>query len=276
MTTTSTAQFIAITSSSSSQTLGTFEATLTDSDLIRGNDPNEQVENDGFSIFNGFTVFTSGGRDFRDGEVSTTVTFSDGTVLENVLALTDRFSGGFTNTNLFLLDEETLAANGRTLADVADIDITAFVDHDLSWADLGFGDGSVTPPDPDPEPEPDPDPMPNVIEGTDGRDRLSGTDGADVIIGGDGNDRLTGNAGGDTFVFGADARDGGRDRDVITDFDASEDVIVIEDGATIRRVFERNGDTFVQLDGDRDLIILRDTDASVVDSFVFADDSFLV
>ena len=54
----------------------------------------------------------------------------------------------------------------------------------------------------------------------------------DLIRGGDGNDRLTGRGGEDTFAFGADARDGNRDRDVITDFNAAEDTIVFEATAT--------------------------------------------
>lgn len=264
-----TAQFVSITSSGSNRTTGVFEATLTDDDLIRGNTPGERAESDGLELFNGFTVFSGLTRRFEEGEVSTTVTFTDGSVLTDVSALTDRVSVSFTNTNVFLLDQAALVAAGKTLDDVSDVQVTAFVDHDLSWAELGFGDGPLTPPVPDPEP------APVVLMGTAGRDRLTGTDAGEILIGGDNNDRLTGGGGSDTFVFGADAGDGNRDRDIITDFDVLEDALVLEDGASIRRVIERNGDLILQLDGDRDSIVIRDADASLVADIVFAEGMFL-
>ena len=127
-----------------------------------------------------------------------------------------------------------------------------------------------------PEPEPEPEPVLNLVQGTAGADRLIGTAGDDLIRGGDGNDRLTGRAGADTFVFGADARDGNRDRDTITDFNAAEDTILFEAGATIRFTEQRGADLFIQLDGDRDSILVRNADSSIVANFEFADGVFLV
>ena len=282
---TSTTQYLSIVSRSGfREVAGTFDATLTDDDLIRGNDPGETVTStDGFEIFNGYTVFTRDGRVERNGEVETTVTFSDGSTLQSVLGLRDGFTGGFQNVSLFLLDQQALADAGKTLEDVADVQITALVDHDLSWADLGFGAESVEPgpapepaPTPDPAPMPEPDPIPVVIEGTDGRDRLVGTSADEIFISGDNRDVMTGNGGADTFVFGADARDGGRDRDVITDFSA-DDTLVLELGAEVSRISERNGNTIIQLEGDRDTIVLRDyTSDSLSDQITTSDTSFLV
>lgn len=259
---------------------GLLDATLFDEDLIRGDDADERIESsDGLTIFNGFTSFVQTGtsldsvqRVFTDGEVSTTVTFTDGTTLSGVLGLYDSqvFNFGVT-TQLYLLDQGALAEIGRTLADVADVQVDDFVDHDLSYADLGFGAAPVSPP---PAPEPVTDYV--LIQGTDGGDRLKGSDEADVIIGGDGNDVLKGRGGADVFVFGADANDGGRDRDVIRDFNPDEDILVLEDDAAIRRVTELdNGNLRIQLEGDRDTIIIRDADASIIDDIVFVDDAFV-
>lgn len=201
------------------------------------------------------------------------------------------FSDGFAVIQLFGTDD---------LIRVASSTGTTFVRQNTFEVQGSYLDSlSITPepdpqPDPDPEPEPEPEPVINVINGTSGRDRLSGTDeadiisggrnhdrlfgrdGDDVLIGGADNDRLWGGDGEDTFVFGADDRDFDRDRDIIYDFDASEDTIFLEDGATIRRVVEWRDDTYIQLNGDRDLIILRDTDRNEVESnIVFSDDLFL-
>lgn len=355
---------------------GVLTATLTDEDLIRGDDAEERIESsDGLAIFNGFFSFVQTGntlddvvRVFQTGEVTTTVTFSDGTVLSGVLGLTDQLNFNFgISSSLFLLDAEALAAAGKTLADVADVEIDEFVDHDLGYDALGFEEAVIPDPEPAPEPgntaplalfdvyreiesgsaftveaaagvlandgDPDGDPISaslvsgpsngrltlsadgsftytpdagftgvdfftyavsdgeltgstnvrlevvagpgGLIRGSDGDDRLTGTAADEVIIGGAGSDRLTGGGGADVFVFGAEAGDGVRDRDVIRDFDAAEDLVVFEAGAAIRQVTERGGDLFVQLEGDRDVIVIRDADASIVDGFQFLDGDFL-
>jgi Ca2+-binding RTX toxin-like protein len=248
-----------------STTVSVATVTLMDNDLIRGNDADESV-----GIFNGTQQLVSGVGfvTINDGEALTTVFFNDGTALTGVEALYERVTFKFfESTESFLLGTEALAAIGKTLADVARVQFDSFVDHGLSWADFGFVPTGVV--------EPEPEPMLNLVQGTAGNDSLSGTAGNDLIRGGNGNDRLTGRAGADTFVFGADARDGNRDRDVITDFNAAEDTILFEAGATIRLVEVRNGNLFIQLDGDRDTITLLNTGLDAQSAFEFSDSVFI-
>ena len=63
----------------------------------------------------------------------------------------------------------------------------------------------------------------NIIEGTPGRDTLTGTDDNDVIIGFQGRDIITGGEGEDQFVY-INMRDRG---DIITDFEVGSDKIVL-------------------------------------------------
>lgn len=60
----------------------------------------------------------------------------------------------------------------------------------------------------------------DVLKGGGGKDELKGGSGNDTLVGGRGNDVLTGGDGEDTFVIVANSK-----KDVITDFDADEDVI---------------------------------------------------
>ena len=71
-----------------------------------------------------------------------------------------------------------------------------------------------------------------IIKGLRGDDRLVGGAGKDMLVGGEGNDVLTGDSSksgafADEFFFYH--RDGGRD--IITDFDAGQDTLVIFKGA---------------------------------------------
>jgi len=253
---------------------------LTDSDLIRDDDAGESLAAvNGFRLFDGLqrVDFTFGQVvTVSNGEVVTTVTFSDGTTLSGVHALFDEQVGPYTLTDQqFLLDIAALAAVGKTLADVGRVRVDALTDHDLSWGDFGFTPSGVVVPDPEPEPEPDPVPVLNLVQGTVGNDRLTGTAGDDLIRGGDGNDRLTGRAGADTFVFGADARDSNRDRDVITDFNTEEDTILFEAGANIGFIEQRGADLFIQLAGGTDSILVLNADRGVVANFEFTNDVFL-
>ena len=62
----------------------------------------------------------------------------------------------------------------------------------------------------------------DTIHGGSGSDSVIGGDGADLLFGGAGDDVLVGGAGADVFFFGGDHGD-----DVITDFDAGEDVLFL-------------------------------------------------
>ena len=255
------------------------EVTLTDNDLIRGNDAGERLvpsaTPNGIAIFDGVQQLVPGVGFVapNNGEALTTVFFMDGTALTGVEALYDMVTFKFLeSTEYFLLDPEALASVGKSLSDVASVQFDAYVDHDLSWADFGFTPTGEVAPNAEPEPEP----MLTLLEGTDGGDRLIGTAADELIRGGDGDDRLTGNAGADVFVFGADARDGTRDRDVITDFNAAEDSIVLEDGIQIRNWIERNGNLIVTLEGgDRDQIVIQNADVSILANFSVIDDLFI-
>lgn len=227
--------------------------------------------------------------DAFNASVLVTVEFADGTSLGGVRALQlgqiDFVNNQNIDSRAFALDVATLNASGQSLDTVVNAEFESFANHTLSYADIGFAPRGTTPVDDNPTPTPDPEPTPEptpevetiVIEGGNGRDRLYGSDADEVIIGGKGSDVLRGGDGADTFVFGADSSNGARERDVIVDFDASEDVIVLEEGTSVRRAFERNGDLHIQLDGgDRDRIILRDNDKDALDSIVFTNDDFLV
>ncbi|QYK42562.1 MAG: hypothetical protein KF887_05460 [Paracoccaceae bacterium] len=259
-------------------------ATLVDGDLIRGDDVGEGVTL-GVRILGGGPqpVVT------QDIEVLANLTFTDGTILTGIEAV--MFGGGSPasygiGTNTFLFDTDALAAVGKSILDVARVISFTITDHDLTWLDVGFSQDGVT--------LPQPERNLNLVEGTSekdtlrgtaaddlilggsGNDRLIGGTGDDVIIGGKGNDRLTSGLGEDTFVFGADASDGIRDRDVITDYNAALDTIVLESGATIRSFETRDGGLLITLEGDGDTIFVQNAGPIIVGNIVLADDLFLV
>lgn len=225
--------------------------TLIDNDLLRDRDVGEAVDL-------GFGMRPGGGslRGFSTAsqEITATITFTDGTTLSGVDGLFDAFliAGVGGADQVFLFDTAALAAVGKTITDVARVNSFANTDHNLNWIDFGF---SGTPITPEP-PAPPPPPVLNVITGTAGADVLVGTAGADLIRGGDGNDRLTGGVGPDTFVFGADARDGNRDRDVITDF-GEGDSIVLEAGAQLEFIERRGDSLFIQIQGGDSITLLN-------------------
>lgn len=70
----------------------------------------------------------------------------------------------------------------------------------------------------------------NVLKGWSGDDSLKGNAGSDELMGGSGQDRLHGGSGYDTFIFRSASEAGiGSDRDVIRDFDRSDDVIDVSE-----------------------------------------------
>lgn len=118
------------------------------------------------------------------------------------------------------------------------------------------------------------EPVINLIAGTDGNDRLVGTDGADRIVSGAGRyDRMDGGAGADEFVFGAETSNGAREQNLITNFDVTEDVIVLEDGAMIDSIRDLSFGVRVTFEDDRDVLTIRGDDVSS-DSLIIFNDEF--
>lgn len=117
------------------------------------------------------------------------------------------------------------------------------------------------------------DPELTPIEGSNRSDVLRGTEGADLITGFGGPfDRLFGLGGEDVFVFGAETRNGVRDRDTIYDYEVGIDSILLTDGAAIGAVRDTKAGAVVFLEGDGDAIYLRgaDIDADTI-TFIFDD-----
>lgn len=97
-----------------------------------------------------------------------------------------------------------------------------------------------------------------TIEGTEGDDNLFGTDGDDVLDAGGGRyDRMTGGEGADTFLFGAEASNGAKDRDVVWDFEAGVDKVSLVEGAAVERAWESDRGVVLRLEGDGDKVHLR-------------------
>ncbi len=231
---------------------GVSEGVLLDSDLIRGNTADEAViefttnpiNSNPFEFFNANT-----------SERSLVVFFNDGTSSQNVRGLFDPVVLNFgVSIRYYLLNEADLTAAGKTIDQVEDVVAGEIVNHGLNWSDFGFSEVAL--PAPDPAPSED-----DIILGTDGNDRLVGTDGVDVFLsqGGD-RDRMTGAEGGDFFVVGAEVDNGVRNRDIILDFEPGQDVLVIDNGARTFSARARNGNFVIQFQGaDRDRVIFRNS-----------------
>jgi Ca2+-binding RTX toxin-like protein len=69
----------------------------------------------------------------------------------------------------------------------------------------------------------------NVITGNKAANRIDGAAGDDVLSGGRGKDKVIGGAGADQFVFNVEAKK--KDADKISDFNAGEDLIVLDNAA---------------------------------------------
>jgi hypothetical protein len=237
--------------------------TLADNDLTRGDDAGEAVRPaSGPVLFDGIDTLTfnsQGQITFvkTPGEVLASVTFADGTTLSGVRGLQDIIVGSYGGSNqYFLLEAAALAAVGKTMADVVDVSRIAETDHSLNWSDFGFAGtpgGTLPPPPPPPPP-----PVLNRIEGTAAGETLRGTAQDDLMIGNGGRDTLSGRGGEDTFVFGREAGNGVREIDVITDYNAFADTILLTDGARVARTIESGSTVTIVLSGaDGDRIVLR-------------------
>lgn len=227
------------------------EGQLLDSDLIRGNNNGEAViaAPTNLSSANPFEFLNA-----NTTERSLTVLFDDGSTVQNIRGLLDPVLLNFgVNIRYYAFSEVDLAAAGKSVDQVVDVLSSQAVAHGLNWSDLGFAEVTIID---DPAPTAD-----DIIRGTNGNDRLVGTDGVDVLISeGGSRDRMTGGEGADFFVVGAEASDGVRGRDLIFDFESGVDTLVMTNGTRIQGIRARNGNFIINLTGsDRDRVILRNT-----------------
>lgn len=96
------------------------------------------------------------------------------------------------------------------------------------------------------------------IDGTEGRDNLVGTEGDDAIRSFAGSyDKMFGGDGADQFIFGSEASNGDRERDVILDYEVGIDDIVLVEGAAVASIRETSSQVVVFLQDDRDAIYVR-------------------
>jgi hypothetical protein len=239
----------------------TVNLTLYDADNIRGNADSAGEE----VITGGFNLAVA-------REVVATLQLKNGQFLA-VNAVESNLNLGYGSSRAtYLFDEAALAAQGKTVADVARVISTAATDHNLNWENPGFdfqsnGSGNVTP-------DPAPPPPPNFITGTNAGNTITGTAGVDVIRGLGGNDTLRGGASNDFFVFGNETINGRREKDFIRDFEANRDKIVIEDAANVTSIVNINGGVRITFSGDGDILDVLGPGVSRFNTGVFFDDSF--
>ena len=118
-----------------------------------------------------------------------------------------------------------------------------------------------------------PEPELNPVEGTRRSDFLVGTDGNDLITGyGGAFDLLFGRGGADTFVFGAETDNGRRDRDVIFDYEAGVDQILLTEGAAIRSIRDTWSGVLITFEEDRDKLNILGSDLDPNDITIVYDD----
>jgi len=100
-----------------------------------------------------------------------------------------------------------------------------------------------------------------LVEGTEGRDRLTGTDADEIIISGAGRyDTQSGGLGADVFIFGAETQNGVRERDIITDYEVGIDVIGLAEGTTVADIRATSSSVVVYFDdstGAQDALYVR-------------------
>jgi hypothetical protein len=102
------------------------------------------------------------------------------------------------------------------------------------------------------------------LVGTQDRDLMLGTGGDDLIRSLGGHfDRMVGGGGADGFIFGAETKNGAAERDIIDDYQAGQDLLLLVNGAKVDEILERNDRVIVVFDGDGDrLHIYGDLEAS--------------
>ena len=95
----------------------------------------------------------------------------------------------------------------------------------------------------------------NRISGNARLDYLVGTGGSDAIRSLAGSyDRMMGGGAADQFIFGVEALNGIRERDVILDYEVGVDSIVLENGASVGAIRQTSSSVVVFLEGDGDAI----------------------
>jgi VCBS repeat-containing protein len=119
------------------------------------------------------------------------------------------------------------------------------------------------------------EPVRNPILGTVGSDNLVGTEGADAIrsLGGS-YDKMLGGAAADQFIFGAEANNGIRERDVILDYEVGIDEIILRDGASVETIRVTSSQVVVFLNGDRDSIYVRGDGLTADNLTIITEDVF--
>ena len=126
--------------------------------------------------------------------------------------------------------------------------------------------------------EPDPVPEEIIILGEEtGFELLNGTDADETIISRGGLiDTITGNGGADRFVFGAEASNGIRERDVITDYEVGIDEIALQSGAVVQQINAFAGVVSLVLSGDGDTIAVRGDGVNAVNLTFTEYDEFTI
>ena len=87
-------------------------------------------------------------------------------------------------------------------------------------------------------------------------------------------DKMSGGAEADQFIFGAEANNGVRERDVILDYEVGLDEIVLQDGASVASIRETSSQVVVFLEGDRDAIYVRGDGVTAENITIVTDDVF--
>jgi Ca2+-binding RTX toxin-like protein len=118
--------------------------------------------------------------------------------------------------------------------------------------------------------------IPEIL-GTTESDHLVGTDGADAIRSLAGSyDLMTGGAGADQFIFGSEANNGVRERNVILDYEVGIDEIVLEEGVFVASIRQSSSQVVVFLEGDFDAIYVRGSGVTADNITIVTDDVFSI
>jgi Ca2+-binding RTX toxin-like protein len=116
----------------------------------------------------------------------------------------------------------------------------------------------------------------NQVASTEDSDYLVGTDGPDELRSSSGSfDRMSGGFGGDIFVFGAETRNGIRERDVIEDYEVGVDAIRLEGGATVGSIRESSSGVVIFFEGDNDAAYIQGDGVTASNIDIVNDDLFV-